>query len=297
MRWVEIRDMLGLNITPDQLRKQAVGYEKVYNYFTNLDMSGVATRILSISDVHIPFNLPIYCFKKYSNRVDVLVFNGDIEDCFSCSSFPKQYRIGLEQEMVLTRQYMIDVINMIKPKKVLVVLGNHEWRLSRRLTESLNEDLLSIMPNSPLELIVNEGFRVRDLLAKTNTHYASLISVFSEQNIDIVYDGSWWTKVGNVIFAHPLSYSSGMLKTTEKAINFFLRQDRNFTAIVLGHTHKIGSYKQGNILMYEQGCCCDLSKLDYNDGKLIIPGQNGYMYICLDKDGNIIEDKTKLETM
>lgn len=26
MDWVEIRDMLGLSITPDQLRKQAVGY-------------------------------------------------------------------------------------------------------------------------------------------------------------------------------------------------------------------------------------------------------------------------------
>ena len=28
MDWIEIRDMLGLEITPDQLRKQAVGYEE-----------------------------------------------------------------------------------------------------------------------------------------------------------------------------------------------------------------------------------------------------------------------------
>lgn len=32
MDWVEIRDMLGLDITPDQLRKQAVGYEEYDNY-------------------------------------------------------------------------------------------------------------------------------------------------------------------------------------------------------------------------------------------------------------------------
>lgn len=34
--------------------------------------------------------------------------------------------------------------------------------------------------------------------------------------------------------------------------------------------------------MYEQGCVCDLDKLDYNNGKLIIPNQNGFMYLALD---------------
>ena len=32
MDWIEIRDMLGLEITPDQLRKQAVGYEEYDDY-------------------------------------------------------------------------------------------------------------------------------------------------------------------------------------------------------------------------------------------------------------------------
>ena len=32
MDWIEIRDMLGLSITPDQLRKQAVGIELYDNY-------------------------------------------------------------------------------------------------------------------------------------------------------------------------------------------------------------------------------------------------------------------------
>ena len=37
--------------------------------------------------------------------------------------------------------------------------------------------------------------------------------------------------------------------------------------------------------MYEQGCTCDLTKLDYNDGKLVIPGQNGFLYLCQDVEG------------
>ena len=118
--------------------------------------------------------------------------------------------------------------------------------------------------------------------------------MFSEEGIEVEYTGAWYTMVGKTIFAHPLSYSSGMLKTTEKAVNFFLRENRVFNSIVLGHTHKLGYYVQGGIQMYEQGCTCDLSKLDYNDGKLVIPGQNGFLYLCQDVDGNVISEKTKI---
>lgn len=94
MDWVEIRDMLGLDISPDQLRKIAVGYEEYDNSIHELN--NVATRILSISDAHVPFNLPVDIFKAYANRTDILVFNGDTEDCHSCSSFPRQYRVGFD---------------------------------------------------------------------------------------------------------------------------------------------------------------------------------------------------------
>lgn len=284
--------MLGLDITPDQLRKQAVGYDE-YDSWIHGD-NGIATRILSISDAHVPFNLPTSIFQEYAHKVDILVFNGDTEDCWSCSSFPRRYRIGLDEEMVLTRQYMIDVIDLIRPKKVIVLMGNHEYRLGRHLTDKLNNDILSIMPDTPLELIVNHGFRIKNRRNKTETWYSPISEMFSEEGIEVEYAGAWYTMVGKTIFAHPLSYSSGMLKTTEKAVNFFLRENRTFDSIVLGHTHKLGYYVQGSIHMYEQGCTCDLSKLDYNDGKLVIPGQNGFLYLCQDVDGNIIAEKTKI---
>jgi len=34
-------------------------------------------------------------------------------------------------------------------------------------------------------------------------------------------------------------------------------------------------------------------KMQYN----IIPGQNGFIYICQDSQGNIIDDKTKIVTI
>lgn len=70
MDWIEIRDMLGLNITPDQLRKISVGYAEYDDYLNG--NSGVATTILSISDLHIPFQKPLETFEKYAGKIDVL---------------------------------------------------------------------------------------------------------------------------------------------------------------------------------------------------------------------------------
>lgn len=254
----------------------------------------VANRILSLSDLHIPFNLSLDTFKSYVGKVDTLVLNGDLEDCQSCSKFPKKYRVDVTEEMILTRQYIIDLINMLTPKDVIIVKGNHEHRMGRYLSDRLNEDLMNLMPDTPMDLIINDGFKNRDRRNKTETWYSPLTEVFAESGINVSYTGDWYRKVGKTIFAHPLSYSSGMLKTTEKAVDYFLRNDRDFTAIVLGHTHKLGSYVQGDIRMYEQGCCCDLTKIDYNDGYLTLPSQNGFIYVCQDKDGEIIPEKTKL---
>ena len=254
----------------------------------------ITTRILSISDLHIPFNLPLETFKDYIGKIDILVLNGDIEDCQSCSKYPKMYRVDVTQEMIMTRQFIIDLIKLLSPKKVIVVMGNHEFRMGRYLSDKLNEDLMNLMPDSPMDLIINDGFKNRDRLNKTETWYCPITEVFEDEKIEISYTGEWFRKIGRTIFAHPLSYSSGMLKTTEKAVNFFLREDRDFTSIVLGHTHKLGSFIQGGIRMYEQGCTCNLNKLDYNNGKMVLPSQNGFIYICQDANGEIIPEKTKL---
>lgn len=115
MDWIEIRDMLGLDITPDQLRKQAVGYEEYDNYIHGF--SGVATTILSISDLHVPFQLDYELLENYRN-VDILQINGDVVDCQAISKFPKQYRISPMNEMIEGRQYLIDLIKYVNPKKV-----------------------------------------------------------------------------------------------------------------------------------------------------------------------------------
>jgi hypothetical protein len=62
----------------------------------------------------------------------------------------------------------------------------------------------------------------------------------------------------------------------------------------MAHTHRIGEYVVGNTTIYEQGTCSDITKQNYNDGKLVNSQKEGFIYMCQDKNGNVIKDKTRL---
>lgn len=292
VEWQEIVDILGIDCSADHLRKTAYGILEYDNY---LKSNGVATRILAISDTHIPFQLPKETFKEYINKVDILLLNGDIQDCQSISRFPKKYRVNFMEEMIETRQYIIDLIDYLKPKKVMLNYGNHELRLQKYFSDRVHEDILQLMPNTSLDLVIDNGFRNYDKRQKTEIWYEPIRNVFDD--IEIEYTKNWKCKIGRTWFAHPKTYSNGMLKTTEKAVDHFLRVDRDFDTIVLAHTHKLGGFVQGNIFMYEQGCCCDIEAMEYNDGLLTLPHQQGFIYVCQNDNGELIYDKTKLVTI
>lgn len=292
MDWIEIRDMLGLDITPDQLRKQAVGYEEYDNYIHGF--SGVATTILSISDLHVPFQLSYELLDKYKN-VDILQINGDVVDCQAISKFPKQYRISPMSEMIEGRQYLIDLIKYVNPKKVICNFGNHDARFANYFAKNIDTDLLQLQPNTSLELIFEDGFRNYDKMNKTKTWYAPLTEVFDGTGIDIQFVDDWKCKIGKTWFVHPLAYKSGILATADKAKDFLQDTEREyFDAVVMAHTHSIGDSERGNIRLIEQGAFCDVDRMRYADGKLQKPQKKGFAVICQDKNGNLIKDKTKV---
>lgn len=293
MDWIEIRDMLGLDITPDQLRKQAVGYEEYDDYIHGVN--SVATTILSISDLHVPFEKPLDTFKNYSNKIDVLQLNGDILDCSQLSRFSKVYRTSPIEEMIQSRQYIINLIEMINPKLVLVNHGNHELRLGSYLAKNLDNEIQELMPETAFDYIFVDGFTHYDRKTRAKVKYAPLCEVF--ENIEIKYTGTWYSQYKDIIFCHPKAYSTSPLKTAEKALYWFRNEGFEFHTLILAHTHRVGSYKIGNSMIYEQGCCCETKKMRYNDGQLVNSQKEGFMIISLDKDGQVIEDKTNIVTL
>lgn len=290
MDWIEIRDMLGLDITPDQLRKQAVGYEEYDNYIHGFE--NVATTILSISDLHVPFQLNWDLLKKYKG-VDILQINGDVVDCQALSKFSKQYRLSPIEEMILGRQYLIDLIEYIKPKRVVCNYGNHDKRFANYIAKNIDTDLLELLPDTSLELIFTEGFKHYDKKSKSKVWYEPLCNVFTDIKIEYIDD--WKVKLGKTWFVHPLAYRSGFLATADKAKDYLQDIDKDsFDCVCMAHTHAVGDSEKGYIRLLEQGAFADVKKMNYMDGRLVKPQKMGFAIICQDVDGNLIKDKTKV---
>lgn len=292
--WEDVRSCIlhhfGVNQTTDFIRHEFYGVRKSME----IDNVNVGTRILSISDTHVPFNLPVETFAAYRGQVDVLVLNGDITDCFSISKFDKNFRLSIMEELIKGREFLINLIEYIQPKKVLVNYGNHDARFGHYLSKKLDNDIMELMPDTALELICVTGFRHYDKRLRTKVWYDSLTEVFKDTNIEIEYTYNWWCKVGQTIFAHPSAFSSGVSATSVKAMQYFLQEGHSLDSIVLGHTHQVSYTYFGKIHLYEQGCCCSAEDMTYTDGKLYKSQTNGICYIVQDKTGNLIYDKSKL---
>ena len=279
-----------------EVRKRMYGMRRLIEIIEN-DHNGtdVANRILSISDVHYPFNKPLDIFNGYIGKVDTLQLNGDILDCYSISKYSKSYRVSPIEEMIGARQYIIDLIEMIKPKYVVVNVGNHESRLGAYLAKNLDNELQELMPETAFDYIFTDGFIHYDRKTKAKVKYEPLVEVFDD--IDFKYDGKWFSCIGDTIFCHPKTFSSAPLRTAEKALYWFRNEGYQFKNMVMSHTHRIGSYKIGNSNIYEQGACCDTTKMMYSDGQLINSQQQGFIHLCQDKDGNTIDELTKLVSL
>jgi predicted phosphodiesterase len=249
-------------------------------------------KILHISDQHYPFNLPIEIFSEYVGKVDVLVINGDEEDCQSISKFNKKYRVNFVDEMIGTRKMLIDIIEYIKPKKVIFNYGNHNIRIGTYLSDKLHDDIMQLMPETNLDMIIDMGFYKHDHKNKTRTYYEPLSKIFDEK-YKIIYTKNWFCQVGKTIFAHPKAYKQGILGTTEKAYNYFCQKRMNFDALILAHTHQIGFTKYGETYLFESGSLCKEPSYA-TDGNMTKPQSNGFIYLEQNNNGDLVYDNCKV---
>lgn len=287
-------EAFGKAYSSDVARRMFYGAKKVIDAIEEDEerVNEDETRILCISDMHIPFNRDIKEFFKYKGKVDTLVLNGDIIDNYSMSSFTKMYRLSLVEELIQARELLIELIEEIKPKKVTVVTGNHEIRLGKKIADKIGSDLLDLMPRDALAFLFDTGFNYYDRIKKCKTVYTP---IDEEVDCEVNYVGNFWTKEGKTIFVHPQAFRGTTLGTVGKAYDYFTAIGEDFQSIIMAHTHKLGMYVMNDKYLYEQGTCANLNHMDYQDLKLPKSSQvNGYMYIVQDKDGNLIYDKTKL---
>lgn len=255
-------------------------------------LSGDKTRVLCISDLHIPFQLDnlLHIFEEYRNKVDILVVNGDEQDCQSISRFRKKYRVSFVEELIETRKFFIDAINLIKPKKVIFNYGNHNARFINYMSDKLHEDILEILPNTNLDLIVVDGFFKHDRINGTKVFFEPLQEVIN--GVEVIYTNEWFNQVGDVVFCHPSAFKRSILKTSEDAWMYFKQQGFVFSTLVCSHTHMSGIYRYGDGFVVENGCLC--KEQDYvKNGKFYRPQSNG-MFYCVLVDDKFSYDDSKL---
>ena len=294
--WTDIANrlnrLLGYSYEEAAYRKLWQNFSRMNKALNDNENTAVATRILSISDTHVPFELPIATLSSYKGRVDILQLNGDICDCQAISKFNKTYRISPIEEIIKARKYVIDMIEYLKPKKVIATYGNHDLRFQNYIAKNLDNEIVELMPQTSLELIFVDGFFHYDKKEGTKSWYTPINELFP--TIEINYTDNWWTQIGDTIFAHPSAFSSGVLKTAEKAMYFFRNEGVQFTELVMAHTHRVGEYYIGNTRIIEQGAFSDISKNNYNNGQLYNSQKEGFVYLCQDINGKTIREKTEL---
>lgn len=294
--WVEVAAklnfLLGYSYEEAAYRKLWQNFSRMYNALKAAENTAVATRILSVSDTHVPFELPIETLSAYKGRVDILQLNGDICDCQAISKFGKTYRVSPMEEIIKARKYVMDMIEYLKPKKVVVTYGNHDLRFQNYIAKNIDNEIAELMPKTSLELIFVDGFYHYDKREGKKSWYAALKQLFPYVEID--YADNWWAQIGDTIFAHPSAFSSGVLKTAEKAMYFFRNEGMQFTELVMAHTHRVGEYYIGNTRIIEQGAFSDVSKNNYNNGQLYNSQKEGFVYLCQDINGKTIREKTEL---
>lgn len=297
----EIADLLnaenpsGAKYGESRWRKMFKAFNRGRIYERNLNERGVHTRVLCVSDMHVPFQKPVETFADYAHGVvDVLVINGDVCDFSAISKFQKAYRSSPFDEMVQARKYLIDLIEYIRPKRVIITYGNHDARFQQYLASRIDTDILELMPKTELDLICDTGFHQFSTEMRTNVFYEPLIDVFADEGIEVQYTRNWYAQLGGVLFCHPLAFKGGIMKTSQDAVTFFRNEGKVFSCLVMGHTHRTGYYTLGHTIMYEQGACCDTSQMRYSDGKLTLGQREGFLYLCLDKNGDVMREQSKL---
>lgn len=285
----------GQNYGESKYRKEYAAFSRGRVYERELIERGVKTRILSISDIHFPFHLPKELLANYIGKIDILQLNGDIVDNQAISKFSKQYRISPMEEIIGARQYLIELINYVQPKKVVCNIGNHDKRFADYISRNIDTDLIELQPDTSLELIFIDGIKHYNKRDKSKVFYEPLKKIFEPEGIQIEFIDDWKVKIGRTWFCHPLAYRSTIMGTADKCKSYLQDVDtEGFDTVCMAHTHKTGDTYKGNIRLFEQGAFAYVEKMNYADGKLVSPQQKGFALICQDSDGNLVQAASKV---
>jgi len=183
-------------------------------------------KILSLSDLHIPFDNHETILHALDNHADadILVINGDFLEQYAVSKWGKTQTLLLEWEYKIAMEWMKFFTEIFE--EVHLVRGNHDDRLKKYISAAVDPMINFMVEDDVLVKIANGyDFNNNGRLEK-------------KYNFDNVYYTpgllGWMTKIGKCIFAHPTGSSGIPMRTVIQAATSFMTNE-NFQSLVIGH--------------------------------------------------------------
>ena len=291
-RWLQNQNRVTVPTedTIKQLKKlrTAAQSKKYLNCGVKPDIDS-ATKILSLTDLHIPFQFNDVIEHAITNHsdADTVVLGGDILEVYALSKWLKSKHIPFREEFKIAGE-LIDKLSRAFPR-IVVIRGNHENRAIAHFQSLLDPDVLPMLDYDIMTSLC-KGFSFDD--------NDGFVKKYDWNNVH--YRGGpqgWFQQIGHCIFAHPSNASGAQfaaLHTVIGACNWFRNRGYEFDAVVCGHSHKMGSAIWNGKLVLEQGCCC--MPMDYEAHPKLMyksPQTFGYAVVHMDKKGRVDFGKTR----
>ena len=159
---------------------------------------GQTRRYVIASDFHAPFHdaqAVADLISREGNRPDTtLVIAGDLLDLYSVSSYSKQERVAIEQEMAGAHALLEQLAAAFND--ILLVEGNHDQRLDRRLRALLPEEMVAA-----IQYLCGGDLSLLRMLAKRYSHVR-----FAPVTVGR-FQVKWVSQIGDVVISHAEKYS------------------------------------------------------------------------------------------
>jgi len=199
------------------------------------------SKILHLCDLQIPFENEEAIQKAIDSHITAdFVVMSEVLDCYSLSSFWKRQNVPFEIEIEKTLR-LFEYLNETFPV-IFLLKSNHDDRVGKSLTKRI--------PSS--------------LLFMTDFH---ILEVLSRPFKNIYFVGDWFIQIGDALFCHADTSSAVDMKTGYNLLLYFYEWGKtlgikDFSIIVQGHTHYLGSLHRPGIKIFEGGCLC--GELDWH---------------------------------
>jgi predicted phosphodiesterase len=244
-------------------------------------------KIMITADWHFPYHREdlIANIIRHKDEIVALVVGGDAFNNDSLSRFLSIGKKTFEEELIEFYKFVKEIRDILPLNvKMIFIRGNHEWRLYKAIA-AMQEKGLQKFINPEVLSMLQDGFVIFDDGKKTE--YPAIEN--------LVYIPHWFCNINQeLIICHPEENSKINVRTAVSAVQYFLKRQEPFSAVVCAHTHKYGNTIENNKWAIQIGSSCRPQR--YSDtGKFgYAPQDYNHIIFQFDENGNIDRNESKI---